>query len=239
MRLWKSSSSGTTKYFYDGQMSIEDVFQNGSTTTVTNYAIGARGIDAISVSQNGGAASIGYPVYDTHGNMIATLSRFGPSYHLNNQRSFDPWGNIRLGSSAGDPSGRYCANLGHKQDDESGLIYMRARYYEPASGRFVSEDPDGDGNNWYSYASSDPIGKVDRSGSEGIDIQEATETVYEFLKEFGLDPTCLKVAGVSLTLAKWLDICQKCGATIEAGKEEVALGLLLLRGGGARSARQF
>ncbi len=47
---------------------------------------------------------------------------------------------MRAQQNAGDPKLRYCANLGHNQDDESGLIYMRARYYEPASGRFVSED---------------------------------------------------------------------------------------------------
>gem|GEM_PF-6689855 len=39
-----------------------------------------------------------------------------------------------------DRSDTYCANLGHKQDDESGLIYIRARYYEPGSGRFISQD---------------------------------------------------------------------------------------------------
>src|SRR5471030_1398463 len=50
--------------------------------------------------------------------------------------------NIRIGAQTGDPRGLYCASLGHKQDDESGLIYMRARYYEPITGRFISSDPD-------------------------------------------------------------------------------------------------
>ena len=73
--------------------------------------------------------------------MVATLSKVGSTFQLSNQRSYDAWGAIRLGATAGDPKDRYCANLGHKQDDESGLVYMRARYYEPTSGRFISQDP--------------------------------------------------------------------------------------------------
>lgn len=42
------------------------------------------------------------------------------------------------GSTTGGSNQRYCANLERVQDDESGLVYMRARYYEPESGRFIS-----------------------------------------------------------------------------------------------------
>jgi uncharacterized protein RhaS with RHS repeats len=43
---------------------------------------------------------------------------------------------------------------------------MRARYYEPSSGRFVSEDPARDGANWLSYCGGDPVNKVDANGKE-------------------------------------------------------------------------
>jgi hypothetical protein len=49
-------------------------------------------------------------------------------------------------------------------DDESGLVYMRARYYEPGTGRFVSEDPAMDGTNWYVYCGNDPASRVDANG---------------------------------------------------------------------------
>jgi len=96
--------------------------------------------------------------------MISTLSKNGAGYAFTAERSFDAWGNIRLGSQSGDPKGRYCASLSHKQDDESGLTYMRARYYEPNSGRFVSEDPGSHGVNWFVYCSNDPVNRVDQTG---------------------------------------------------------------------------
>ncbi len=72
---------------------------------------------------------------------------------------------------SGDPKGPYCANLGHVQDDESGLIYMRARYYEPTSGRFISEDPDKQGSNWFEYAIDQPTWFADSSGKDPTPAQ--------------------------------------------------------------------
>ena len=83
---------------------------------------------------SGATVTLGFPLYDAHGNDVATLSRSGTGYAVNDRRSYDAWGAVRAQQSAGDPKLRYCASLGHKQDDESGLVYMRARYYEPASG---------------------------------------------------------------------------------------------------------
>jgi RHS repeat-associated protein len=192
MRVAKTVGTTTTRFRYDGQMGMEDV---DSTGKVTQYGLGARGIDFI----GNPAAGVMFPVYDAHGNpgcaslhrgpggMVATLARLGNnSYSLGSQRSFDACRSeaevpsrrrmsaanreelVRLGAQNGDPSGRYCATLGHKQDDESGLIYMRARYYEPASGRFISEDGDRDGPNWYAYARGCPTDYVDQAGAAAI-----------------------------------------------------------------------
>jgi len=53
-----------------------------------------------------------------------------------------------------------------REPDETGLVYYRARYYEPTLGRFVSMDPAGmpDGVNRYAYVGNDPVGMVDPSG---------------------------------------------------------------------------
>ena len=55
---------------------------------------------------------------------------------------------------------------GREYDSESGLYYMRARYYDPALGRWISEDPIGiaGGLNGYAYAGNDPVNGRDPSG---------------------------------------------------------------------------
>jgi RHS repeat-associated protein len=113
-----------------------------------------------------------YPLYDAHGNMVATLHRSGMgSFGLSDSRSYDAWGSVRLGNATGDPKHAYCASLGHVKDDESGLTYMRARYYESSTGRFISEDPEGDGFNWYVYCGNNPISYVDGTGNSPKSLQ--------------------------------------------------------------------
>src|SRR5690242_13025299 len=50
--------------------------------------------------------------------------------------------------------------------DASGLLYKRNRYYDPASGRFTSQDPLGLGGslNVYGFADGDPVNDDDRFG---------------------------------------------------------------------------
>lgn len=157
--VW-ASNKPTTRYYYDGQMACEEDYTNGSTYTTTRYGIGARGVDYI--AKTASSTTVVYPLYDAHGNMIANVNTSGT---LADGRYFDAWGNIiGSGSATGEPKGRYCANLGHVQDDESSLIYMRARYYEPGTGRFVSEDHSHQGWNLFSYCNGNPVDRVDPSG---------------------------------------------------------------------------
>ncbi len=169
MRTGKYVASGnkTTACRYDGRMGIEDVETSPGTTTVTDYAIGARGIDGVSTNTNGTGATVSYPIYDAHGNNVLTLTKSGTNYYSTGSlRSYDAWGGVRIGNPNGDPHGQYCASLGHKADDETGFIYMRARYYEPSTGRWLSEDPAGHGLNFYAYCSNNPIGRRDTNGKE-------------------------------------------------------------------------
>lgn len=140
--------------FYDGQFPIQHIEKTGSTVdkVVTNF-VGVRGMEAIETITSS-STNVVYPLYDTHGNMVATLNSTGTGWTIGNERHYDVWGSVRQGSVTGGPKGRYVANLGHVQDDESGLTYMRARYYEPQTGRFISEDPDMDGSNWYIYCNN-------------------------------------------------------------------------------------
>jgi RHS repeat-associated protein len=59
---------------------------------------------------------------------------------------------------------------GYVYDDESGLYYCSARYYDPITCQFISKDParaDGE-ESAYQYCGGDPVGKVDPSGEQAV-----------------------------------------------------------------------
>ncbi len=61
---------------------------------------------------------------------------------------------------------------GRELDWDTQLYYYRARYYHPATGRFISEDPLGfaAGANFYTYANNNPVNANDPTGKwAGID----------------------------------------------------------------------
>ncbi|SRR6266568_6259082 len=64
----------------------------------------------------------------------------------------------------------------------------RARYYNPAIGRFLSEDPLGflAGPNFYAYAADDPIDLVDPSGMQEIMLMEGPPLIDPALMDNAL-----------------------------------------------------
>ncbi len=191
MRVRKESHTGATnstltRYRYDGQMGIEDVEStstNGgisySLLAINRYALGARGIDAILRTTSAGT-SVSYPLYDAHGNGNGSLIKSGASWSISDERSYNVWGGLRSGET-NENKARYSASLGHKQDDESGLIYMRARYYESTTGRFTSQDKAMDGKNWYVYAHNCPTGYVDQNGNSALMLLKLALQIFLFI----------------------------------------------------------
>ena len=57
---------------------------------------------------------------------------------------------------------------GEYYDVESNMVYLRARYYDIESRRFISEDSAKDGVNWYVYCVGNPVMLVDHSGEKYI-----------------------------------------------------------------------
>jgi len=55
---------------------------------------------------------------------------------------------------------------GKQVDEDTGLYYFNARWYDAELGRFVSEDPAREGDNWVAYAGNRPLVMVDPSGLE-------------------------------------------------------------------------
>jgi RHS repeat-associated protein len=58
----------------------------------------------------------------------------------------------------------YAGSLGYREN-RSGLQKLGARYYSPKLGRFMTQDPIGDGENWYNYCDGDPVNAVDPTGN--------------------------------------------------------------------------
>ncbi|MGA2641282.1 MAG: peptidoglycan DD-metalloendopeptidase family protein, partial [Spirochaetia bacterium] len=67
---------------------------------------------------------------------------------------------------SGPTSDSYLASFTGKSYDDTGLIYFNARYYDPTTGRFLTEDPSRQGVNWYAYCDNDPINRTDPTGMD-------------------------------------------------------------------------
>src|SRR5205085_2598710 len=91
-------------------------------------------------------------------------------------RKYDVYGSVRSSTGPSGSKHKFVGALGHPSEDETGLIYMRVRYYDPATGRFASEDPAKSGVNWYAYADCSPVNEVDRSGKSSL-----TDAILAFL----------------------------------------------------------
>ncbi len=155
------------------------------------HFLGARGIEAVVAIDHtqGNQATLRWLLYDGHGNLVRTMA---PDHRLSGWQFRGVWGEVQGNLALGRG---YCANLGHVED-ETGLVYMRARYYEPATGRFISEDPARDGVNWYLYADGNPVNRVDVEGRDAI--ADITQFIGNILVAIGI----LMLGGISFQ-AEW------------------------------------
>jgi RHS repeat-associated protein len=81
-----------------------------------------------------------------------------------NTYTYDSFGNLTVSSGTLVNPFQY---TGRDYDPETGLRYYRARYYNPGTGRFLSEDPvgfEGSGPNFYNYVGGSPLRFVDPLG---------------------------------------------------------------------------
>jgi len=104
-------------------------------------------------SRRGGVAS--YQLQDGLGSTVATTDASGAVTARTAWSAF--------GVPAGGVADATYGFTGHQYDASTGLHYARARYLDPAIGRFVSEDPL-PSLNAYSYVRNDPCNLVDPSG---------------------------------------------------------------------------
>jgi len=149
----RASGDAITNFLYDGTDIVVDRRSDG---TALDYLNGG-GVDD-KLRQTSGATGPLYFIPDHLGSTAAVTDASG---NLSERIQYDPFG-----ESAGSSLTRY-GYTGRERDDTTGLIYYRARWYDPQQGRFISEDPIGlAGNdpNLYRYVGNDPINLTDPLG---------------------------------------------------------------------------
>lgn len=143
LRASKTVNGVTTKYYYDGGNVINES-RNGSL-----YAVNVMGPDGYISRTQGSTTS--YYMKNAHGDIVrAVTESAGKTFSA----TYNAWGEI-MDSDNG--SGNPIGYAGEFHDEESGMIYLRGRYYDPEIRRFITEDPAKDGWNWYAYCGNNPV----------------------------------------------------------------------------------
>jgi RHS repeat-associated protein len=80
--------------------------------------------------------------------------------------TYDSYGNLI--ASSGTAANTYGFTGEQQFGEADNLVFLRARYYKPSIGRFISRDPIGygDGMNVYEYVKNNPVRYTDASGLE-------------------------------------------------------------------------
>ena len=118
-------------------------------------------------------------LFDDLGSVLAEVS---PTGTITSSRNYDVYGNVRSGVNAnGTSAHKFVGNLGHPSDNNTGLIYMQARYMDPATGRFVSEDPGQRGDNFYVYVRNNPSSSVDANGKDPSTLFQIFVMIYNWI----------------------------------------------------------
>lgn len=155
-RVSRSTGGQTTNFLYDG---VDVVVDRNSDGSDTDYVNGPRIDEKLRQS---GSAGLLYFAQDHLGSTTALTDAAG---NLVERQQYEPFG-----QSAGSTLTRY-GYTGRERDQVTGLIYFRARWYDPFQGRFISQDPDAlaAGLNLYAYAAGNPLSFVDPLGRDALD----------------------------------------------------------------------
>ncbi len=160
MRVLKTAGTEERRYLVDKNRAYAQVLEerNGSGTVVASYT---HGVDLI--GQDRGA---GFSFYH-HDGQRSTRAMTDASETVTRGYNYDAFGRVldEFGAEVNDHLFR-----GEHFDDESGLYYLRARYYDPAQGRFLTADPFPGAIrkpislHRYMYADGDPVNLMDPTG---------------------------------------------------------------------------
>lgn len=137
---------------------------------------------------------INYYLYDFRGSTLAIVDA---SKTITEAYHYDPFGNIDSATVMPGSTTPFLFVGKHGIMYESpSLYYMRARYYDPQLGRFVSEDPKWN-TNLYPYANNNPVNNIDPKGLESqttILFKQGWNDAINRLKASFTDPLTYEIA---------------------------------------------
>ena len=157
LRYSKTVSGVETAHIWDGSNIAGDIV--GGVVKATYI----RGIGLIGANDTRLSSAKLYYLFNGHGDVVQITSISGV---VCTTYVYDAFGVERTAQTGGweiNPF-RYC---GEYFDVETGTVYLRARFYNPRLGRFVTEDPireKSNSINFYTYANCNPIRFIDPSG---------------------------------------------------------------------------
>lgn len=170
------SNSVETRYYYDSARVIEE--QDNLGNTQATYVYGNYIDEVLTMDR---AAQ----VYYYHQNTIwSVTSVTDATATIVEQYAYDAYGMVTITNGANIPvplnswgtphsaiDNPYMFT-GRRIDEETGLYYYRARYYDSDKGRFLSRDPLGyvEGWNLYEYANGSPLNFTDPSGLDPVTL---------------------------------------------------------------------
>ena len=200
LRRTKTTNGVTTVHMWDGDNIIADL--DGNYALKTGYA---RANDLSTMYNADGDEW--YYIMSDRGDTIQMYNDTTETNYL-----YDAYGNQQTESTTDINPFRYC---GEYYDAETGFTYLRARYYDPTTGRFISEDPIRDGLNWYAYCENNPVMFVDPWG-----LWKEGDEKLPYLVNYIINGADGKTGGLT---AKWNE------AQTESEKSRIATVANMLR----------
>ncbi|MEI8132585.1 MAG: RHS repeat-associated core domain-containing protein [Leptolinea sp.] len=154
----------TKVYHWDsaGHIIAEESLATASLTAVsngrTNYIYAGNDKVAMVIVSTNGSETLYYFINDLQGTPVLITDT---SANVVQKIQTDPYGNQERSIGIFPDEVNF---TGKKLDPVTGLYYFNQRYYDPEVGRFLSNDPAGQGTNPYQYCSNSPLTYVDPDG---------------------------------------------------------------------------
>ena len=158
LRTGKTVNGEKTVYVWDGDQVVMELSKGGA---VQKRYI--RGNDLV-YADKGENTEKTYYVTDMHGNVVQLLDESG---NVTKTYEYDSFGNEVKPEKKDENPYRYCGEYYDKETEE---VYLRARYYEPGVGRFITRDTyTGESDeplslHLYTYCENDGVNAWDPSG---------------------------------------------------------------------------